>query len=106
VTGRICKVPDKGFRFPKETLMEMIKNDEVVFGEDETVLMKPKKRIENAKDVLRSVIYEDGRTSTKKFDSLMSRDIFQNPKSDTIIARIINFVTKENDIVLDFFAGS
>ena len=106
VTGRACKIPEKGFRFPETTLTEMIENDDLMFGIDETTLIKPKKRIENAKDVLRTVIYEDGRTSTKKFETLMGRDIFQNPKSDTILSRLINFICKDDDIILDFFSGS
>ena len=80
VTGRPCKVPDKGFRFSESTMREMIANDDIMFGADETTLIKPKKRLENAKDMLRSVIYEDGRASTKQFESLMARDIFQNTK--------------------------
>lgn len=56
---------------------KMIANNDIMFGVDETTLIKPKKRLENAKDVLRSVIYEDGRSSTKQFEALMARDIFQ-----------------------------
>ena len=84
----------------------MIKNGEIMFGDDETTLIKPKKRLENAKDVLRSVIYEDGRSSTKQFEALMARDIFQNPKSTTILSRLFNFVVEDGDIVMDFFSGS
>ncbi len=80
VTGRPCKVPDKGFRFSESTMREMIANDDIMFGADETTLIKPKKRLENAKDMLRSVIYEDGRASTKQFESLMARDIFSKYK--------------------------
>lgn len=61
ITGKPCKIPDKGFRFSEQTMRAMLANNEIMFGEDETTLIKPKKRIENAKDVLRSVIYEDGR---------------------------------------------
>lgn len=106
VTGKVCKIPDKGFRFPETTMEQMIKNGNIMFGLDETTLIKPKIRIEDCKDVLRSIIYEDGRTSTKKFEQLMARDIFQNPKSDTVLTRIINFIVADNDIVLDFFSGS
>jgi adenine-specific DNA-methyltransferase len=106
ITGKPCKVPDKGFRYPESTMMEMIRNNDIMFGSDETTLIKPKKRIENAKDALRSIIYEDGRASTKRFEQLMSRDIFQNPKSDTVLQRIFNFVVKDGDLVLDFFSGS
>ena len=58
---------------------------------------------ENAKDVLRSVIYEDGRSSTKQFEALMARDIFQNPKSTTILSRLFNFVIEKDDYIMDFF---
>ena len=106
LTGKPCKVPDKGFRFSKQTMHEMIANDDIMFGADETTLIKPKKRLENAKDVLRSVIYEDGRASTKQFEGLMARDIFQNPKSPMVLERLINFLVEAGDIVLDFFSGS
>ena len=106
VTKKPCKVPEKGFRFPQATMDEMIANDDIMFGDDETTLIKPKKRLENAKDLLRTVIYEDGRSSTKAFEALMARDIFQNPKSTTVLGRLFNFILSENDIVLDFFSGS
>lgn len=67
VTKKVCKMPEKGYRFPLETMQNMLENNEIMFGEDETTLPKPKIRIEEAKDLLRSVIYEDGRSSTKKF---------------------------------------
>lgn len=106
ITGRICKRPEKGFRFPEKTMETMLANDEVMFGDDETTLPKPKIRLTDAKELLRSVIYEDGRSSTKSFEQLMARDIFQNPKSETIITRLIKFVCSDNDLVLDFFSGS
>lgn len=84
----------------------MIADDDIMFGTDETTLIKPKKRLENAKEVLRSVIYEDGRSSTKQFESLMARDIFQNPKSTSILCRLFNFVIEKDDYVMDFFSGS
>jgi adenine-specific DNA-methyltransferase len=108
VTQKPCKIPDKGFRFPKTTLLKMIDDDDIMFGEDESTLMKPKKRIEDAKDMLRTMIYEDGRTSTKIVDSLIGRGVFDNPKSQFILKRIIDFATsnESEDIVLDFFSGS
>lgn len=106
VTKKVCKMPEKGYRFPLETMQNMLENNEIMFGEDETTLPKPKIRIEEAKDLLRSVIYEDGRSSTKKFEALMSRDIFQNPKSETILSRLISFIVKPGDVILDFFSGS
>ena len=36
----------------------------------------------------------------------MARDIFQKPKSKTILSRLFNFVVEDGDIVMDFFSGS
>ena len=106
ITGKACKIPEKGFRYPESTMMEMIESGDIMFGVDETTLIKPKKRLENAKDLLRSIIYEDGRSSTKQFESLMYRDIFQNPKSVNVLSRLMDFTVADGDIVIDFFSGS
>jgi adenine-specific DNA-methyltransferase len=106
ITYRPCKIPEKGFRYPLESLKKMIDEGDVLFGEDETTLIKPKKRLENAKDALRSIIYEDGRASSNYVDSLLSRGVFNNPKSHTILERVLGFITNDKDIILDFFAGS
>jgi adenine-specific DNA-methyltransferase len=86
----------------------MIKKGDIMFGDDESTLIKPKKRIEDVKDTLRTIIYEDGRTSTKIVDSLIGRSVFDNPKSHFILSRLIDFTTHKDssDIVLDFFSGS
>ena len=106
ITHKPCRIPEKGFRFSESTMKEMLENDDIMFGINENILIKPKKRLENAKDILRSIIYEDGRSSTKQFETLMDRDIFQNPKSPKVLERLINFIVNPGDIVLDFFSGS
>ncbi|MES2332059.1 MAG: site-specific DNA-methyltransferase [Bacteroidota bacterium] len=106
VTGMPCKIPEKGFRFPETTMKELIENDDIMFGSDETTLIKPKKRLDTVKDRLRSVIYEDGRASTKELEQMFHKDFFKNPKSETIVRRLLSFCTSDSDIVLDSFAGS
>ena len=105
-TGKFCKIPEKGFRFPEDTLRQMVRDGDIMFGEDETTLIKPKIRIENAKELLRSIIYEDGRGSTKRLDSIMERGVFDNPKSDNIVSRLVELTTGKDDVIMDFFAGS
>lgn len=108
ITNKPVKIPPKGYRYPESTLRDMILKGDVVFGSDESVLIKPKKRIENVKDLLRTIIYEDGRVATNRVSQLVGKDVFNNPKSDKVIKRLLEFVLSEkrNATILDFFAGS
>ena len=105
-TGRPCKVPDKGYRYPEATMIKLVAADDIVFGDDETTIIKPKKRLANAKDQLRSLIYNDGRAASKRLNNLLGRDIFRFPKDEKLLASLLAFVTQGDDLVIDFFAGS
>lgn len=106
VSEKPCKIPEKGYRFKETTMAQMLDNDDILFGEDESTLIKPKIRLENVKDLLRSVIYEDGRASTKMLESIFYKDVFDNPKSINILSRLFSFPMEENDYVLDYYGGS
>jgi len=106
ITKRVCKIPEKGFRFPQTTMTQLIKDGNIMFGTDETTLIKPKKRLESVTARLRSLIYEDGRAATKELETMFGKDFFKNPKSPTILRKLFDFTTSENDIILDSFAGS
>ena len=58
--------------------------------------------------VMPSVIYKQSQVAVKYLRKLMGDKVFDNPKDHEILARLIRYVTSphENDIVLDFFAGS
>jgi adenine-specific DNA-methyltransferase len=105
-TGRPCKVPDKGYRYPEATMKKLVAAGDIVFGDDETTIIKPKKRLANAKDQLRSLIYNDGRAASKRLNNLLGRDIFRFPKDEKLLASLLAFVTQGDDLVIDFFAGS
>jgi adenine-specific DNA-methyltransferase len=106
VTRKACKVPEKGFRFKEETMKSLMASDDIMFGSDETTLIKPKKRLETVTAKLRSIIYEDGRSATKELETLFKKDFFKNPKSPKIIKKLLEYITSDNDIILDSFAGS
>lgn len=84
VTGKPCKIPEKGFRYPIDTLKKMVTDGDIMFGEDENTLMKPKKRLENVKELFRSVVYNDGRAASKRLNDLIGRDIFKFPKDELL----------------------
>ena len=106
VTKKVCKKPQYGYRWTEQTFLEADKRGDVEWGIDETTIPKIKKRIETVTQMLKSYYYEDSRYWTKYINSIFGRRVFENPKSVNLLKYISNFVTCNNDIVLDFFSGS
>ncbi len=106
-TGLPCPKPQNGWRWTEKTFWEYANNGEVEWGIDETTQPHIKKRIETATEILRSVIYEDNRGTTKMLSDLFDgKKVFENPKPLSIIKKIVNYITSVDDIILDFFSGS
>ena len=107
VTGRNCPIPANGWRWPETTFWNYANAGQVEWGEDHSTQPHIKQRIETATDALRSIIYEDNRASTKMVADLFDgKKVFDNPKPLNVIARILNFSTEKNDVIMDFFSGS
>lgn len=107
VTGGICPKPANGWRWPEKTFWAYDAAGDIEWGEDETTQPHVKKRIETSVEYLRTLIYEDNRATTKMLADLFDgHKIFDNPKPVNVLARIFEFMTKDDDIVLDFFSGS
>lgn len=111
VTGKPCKVPDAGWRFPNpERMQEEIDNGRVVFGADETTLPRIRRNLFEAdKQVMRSVTFSYAQTATLEFIKIFDNvRVFDNPKSLDDIRKLVEYVTAKDDedIILDFFSGS
>lgn len=107
VTGGVCPKPANGWRWPEKTFWAYDAAGDIEWGEDETTQPHVKKRIETSVEYLRTLIYEDNRATTKMLADLFDgHKIFDNPKPVNVLARILEFVTKDDDIILDFFSGS
>ena len=106
-TGKACPKPANGWRWPEKTFWAYDKDGDIEWGVDETTQPHVKKRIETSVEYLRTLIYEDNRATTMMLAELFDgHKIFDNPKPVNVLARILEFVTSEDDIVLDFFSGS
>jgi adenine-specific DNA-methyltransferase len=106
-TKKPCPNPANGWRWPETTFWEYDKKGEILWGKDHTTQPHVKKRIETANENLRSLIYEDNRAATQLLDKLFeTKDLFSNPKPHNVLARILDYTTKNDSKVLDFFAGS
>lgn len=107
ITKQVCKAPAGGYSPREEEMRRRLENDEIHFGATHNQVVCSKKYLITAQDRLNSVYYEDGRRATKIVESLVGKGVFQHPKSEIMIKRLIGFVSNNNDdIILDFFSGS
>ena len=108
VTKKPVKVPSRGWLVNEATMMEWIEQGRVAFGKDENAVPTLKSYlIDREFSVPYSVFYKDGRAASKRLATLMGNKVFENPKDEEIIRRLIEFSgTQDGDIILDFFSGS
>ena len=108
ITGKPCKIPERGWVYPTpERMAEVIAQGLVHFGEDETTVPCNKTYLkDNEYEVPYSTFYKDGRAATKRLKALLGEGVFTNPKDEEILAKIFEYTTSPNSIVLDFFSGS
>lgn len=102
------KIPSRGWLTNEDTLKEWIKQGRVSFGDDENSVPTLKAYLKDREySVPYSVFYKDGRASSKRLAALMGNKVFENPKDEELIQRLIEFCGTDNeDIILDFFSGS
>ena len=109
VTKKPVTIPSRGWLYsdPKR-MQEQIDAGRVLFGEDENSVPTLKAYLrEREESVPYSVFYKDGRAASKRLKTLLGDKVFENPKDEEILKRLIEFSgTGENDIVMDFFSGS
>lgn len=107
-TGKPCKQPLNGYRFPKDTMDELVRNGRIIFGRDHTKIVELKVYARDYRTKLPSVIDLDGRRGANELKELFpdAVKVFSNPKPTDLIAELLAFVTSGDDIVLDFYAGS
>ena len=111
VTGKPCKCPDAGWRFPSiKRMQEEIEAGRVVFGSDETTLPRIRRNLfDYDAQVMRSVHFSYAQTATLEFNKIFDGlRVFENPKGITDIKDLARYITADskNCIILDFFSGS
>ena len=108
VTGKVCKRPSTGWRYPEAEMKRRIDSGLVHFGDDETTVPNNKTYLKNTEwQSLTSMLYQDGRSASKRLASLFGDKVFSNPKDENVLMKLFAaFGIDEGDIVLDFFSGS
>lgn len=106
-TGKPVNMHPNGWSFAPERMEVLLAEDRIKFGVDETTRPTLKVYLAEAdKEAPYSVFYQDGRGASRRLSTLMGGPVFDFPKDETVIESLIEMVTSEHDVVLDFFAGS
>ncbi|GHR27197.1 adenine-specific DNA methyltransferase [Helicobacter pylori] len=101
----------------KETFEKMKSEERIVFKKlkngSYNVYKKFYEKDNNSQVLTESIIYDlaynqQGKEELKKLFNINEgrETIFNNPKPEALLKRIIEISTQENDLILDFFAGS
>ena len=102
-----CREPLMGYRFPEETMKQLLEDKRILFGDDHTKLIELKIYLKDYRSKLSSLIDLDGRAGPNELKRLFDdQKVFNNPKPVELLAKMMSFVTTKDDLVLDFFAGS
>lgn len=107
-TGKPCKQPLMGYRFPEETMKNLLDKGRILFGRNEGKIIELKLYAKEYEDKLPSVITLDGRIGAYELRELFpeTKKPFENPKPSRLIEQHLSFSVEPDDIVLDSFAGS
>lgn len=104
VTGKPCPIPERGWRNSSSTMKELLDQGLILFGKDETTQPTRKYLLEeNMFENVPSLIYYGG-SDTALLEGMGIP--FDTPKVVDICKEHILSFTGEEDIILDFFAGS
>lgn len=100
----------KGYwRFSKEKMLELYAQGKVVKKGSSLYQKYYKEQARNKRKTITTWWDDNFLTSTATSDLkkiFEGQDVFNNPKNEKLLKRIIEFTTKEQDIILDFFMGS
>ena len=114
--GTVIKSPPNGWRWSKDTIQEKIKIGEIRFSADEERIIRRTYLHEMAEGLPPSNLWfdldETGHNRQAKYElknlfpNVKVTDLFETPKPERLIKKILDLATKPGDIVLDSFAGS
>jgi adenine-specific DNA-methyltransferase len=113
-SGKIIN-PTKGrcWRTSKENLQKLIKDNRIWFGPDGSGIPRIKRFLSEVQEGMVPITIwthnevghnQEARQELKKIFG--GEAVFENPKPERLLKRIIEISTKAGDIILDFFSGS
>lgn len=98
----------KYWRFSKKTMEEMYENGLLVVKNKSIQQKYYKSKAEQTRQTI-TTWWDEGylnSAASVELKNLLWEDAFSNPKNESLLELILEFATKENDIVLDYHLGS
>ena len=109
-TGTNYGCPPKGWRFEPKTMATKVKEGRILFPSNpdgrprhKLFLNEMKSLFKNISSVISGFSTANG---TRELNSIMGGVAFTFPKPTALIKLFVEQLTKEHDVILDFFAGS
>ncbi|MBR9683750.1 site-specific DNA-methyltransferase [Candidatus Woesearchaeota archaeon] len=114
-TKKVFTVPNgKHWVYSKENMLQLIKDNKIWFGKEGNAFPRKKRFLSEVIEGRKaSTLWkseevghnQEGKRALKNFFG-QTDDLFSTPKPVRLIKRILDLSSKDNSIVLDFFAGS
>lgn len=110
-TGINYGKPKMGWRYDENTMNRLIREERIIWPNSKEGRPRRKVFLDELNDSLpgfSSIVGEEifTRNGTAEVEEIFGDRIFDFPKPSSLIAELIDQVVADNDIVLDFFAGS
>lgn len=107
-TDKPVALPSRGWGISQEKFEELIRDDMIIWKDDET--SQPLKKIflkDEADQLMRGVVEYPARASTHLLEKLLGRRTgFTNPKNLNLMKDLIKYTTPSDGVILDYFGGS
>jgi adenine-specific DNA-methyltransferase len=109
-TGVVYPCPPKGWRFDRTTMAQKVAEGRILFPPDPSGRPRHKLFMNEMESMYTgfSTVVTDVHTThgTKDMLELFGKEVIQFPKPVELIRRIVEQACSDDDVVLDFFAGS
>ena len=109
---KIVPPPQACWRYTQEKYFEMVKDNRIYFGPDGNNVPRIKRFLTEVKEgVVPMTLWMredvgDNQEGKKEIKNLFQKDIFDTPKPERLLQRIIAIASNKNDWILDSFLGS
>jgi len=108
-TGELIPLrPNRGWGFDQEKFNKMVEEGRISFLSPTTIMVR-RYLHETDCQTPQSVFYQPARSASERLSKLLGGGYFDYPKDETIIQKFVDMAVgtdSDDDIIMDFFAGS